>query len=321
MASTPRTLRRTLLTAPGPLMNRVSDVPRELPTGPLIDVAPPRQLFAGTAYAIRALWSHRELWGLLIQRELKSRYKDSALGFAWSLFRPLTLLLIYYLAVGQVLGAAKDIPFFALYIFTGLTAWTFFSEYVSVSTSAIVQNSGLVKKVYVPRELFPLASLGSSLFNFGIQFAILLVALVVFGQFPISPNLLYLPLAFVVLVLFSVALGLLLSATNVYLRDVQHLVEVAIMVLFWASPIVYSYDMVHDVLKGNWIEQIYLLNPMTLIIIAFQKALWLAGDTPDRVWPEFLVLRLAIAALLSIVFLWFCQRIFARLEGNFAQEL
>ena len=98
-------------------------------------------------------------------------------------------------------------------------------------------------------------------------------------------------------------------------------VEVAIMVLFWASPIVYSFDMVHDVLKGNWLEQLYLVNPMTLIIIAFQKALWLAGDSPDRVWPEFLVLRLVIAALLSILFLWFCQRIFARLEGNFAQEL
>ena len=294
---------------------------RPAPSGPLIDVAPPRRLFAGTAFALKALWEHRQLLVLLVQRELKSRYKESALGYFWSLMRPLSLLLIYYVAVGQFLGAANQIPSFAIYIFAGLTAWTFFSEFTSLATNSIVANSGLIKKVYVPRELFPLASLGSSLFNFAIQFVILLIALLVTGEFPLGLNLLYLPLAFLVLLLFSVGVGLILAATNVYLRDVQHLVDVAIMVLFWASPIVYSVDMVHKELMGNWLEQLYLLNPITLIVIGFQRALWTAGDTPERFWPPDLALHLGIAAVVGVFFVWFAQRIFARLEGNFAQEL
>jgi ABC-2 type transport system permease protein len=294
-----------------------STVSDELP--PLVTAGPPKGLLAGTSYSIRAIWGNRELLNLLVRREIKSRYKDSSLGLLWSLFRPLTQLLIYYVAIGKFLRAEQSVPDYAIFVFTGLTVWALFAEVLSGSTTSIVANSGLIKKVYLPREIFPLASVGSAMFNFAVQFAILFVATVTLNRGPWHYQILYLPLALVVVLLFSFSLGLLLSAVNVYLRDFQHLVEVLLLILFWASPIVYSYKLVHKALNGSWIEQIYLANPVTLVVMGFQKAMWLAADT--EIWPPNLPLRLVIVGLLSIVLLWVAQRVFARLEGNFAQEL
>jgi ABC-2 type transport system permease protein len=296
------------------MTSRVIEPPTELVTA-----GPPKGLVAGTSYSIRAIWAHRELLNLLVRREIKARYKDSSLGLVWSLLRPLTQLVIYYVAVGKFLGAERSIPEFAIFVFTGLTVWGLFSEILSGSTTSIVANSGLIKKVYLPREIFPLATVGSALFNFFVQLSILIVATVALGQAPIHLDLVYLPLALGVVLLFSFSLGLMLSAVNVYLRDFQHLVEVALLVLFWGSPIVYSYGLVHGALQGNWLEQIYLWNPVTVIVMSFQKAMWIAGA--DQQWPPNLVGRLAVIGLISVVLLWVAQRVFAKLEGNFAQEL
>ncbi|MHB1173123.1 MAG: ABC transporter permease, partial [Lacisediminihabitans sp.] len=159
----------------------------------------------------------------------------------------------------------------------------------------------------------------SALFNFAVQFAILLIATIALGRAPLHMDLFYLPLALAVVLLFSFAFGLLLSAINVYLRDFQHLVEVLLLVLFWASPIVYSYTLVHKALNGNWLEQIYLWNPMTVVVMGFQKAMWISGA--NETWPPDLPLRLVIVGIMSVGLLWVSQRVFARLEGNFAQEL
>src|SRR6188768_2322580 len=127
----------------------------------------------GTSRQLRDIWAHRQLLDMLIRRELKARYKDSTLGFVWSLMRPLALLLIYFIALGQFLGAARAIPDFAIFVYTGLTAWGLFADTVTAGTASIVSNGGLIKKVYFPREIFPLSALGSSLFNFAIQIVIL----------------------------------------------------------------------------------------------------------------------------------------------------
>ena len=285
---------------------------------PMRAAGPVKGLAIGTIESLRDIWAHRELLDLLIRRELKARYKDSTLGFFWSLIRPLTMLLIYYFAIGKFLQAERQIPEFAIYIFTGLTAWNLFADIVSSGTSSVVVNSGLVKKVYLPREVFPLSTTGSALFNFGIQLAILVVATFVAGSPPHGPGLIYLPLSFALLLVFGLALALLFSAVNVYLRDVQYLVEIALMVLFWASPIVYSWSQVAGSVGGK-AEEIYLANPITLATLGFQRAFWIAGT--DQPVPDHLGLRLCIALAISLVLLWFCQRLFTRLQGNFAQEL
>ena len=274
--------------------------------------------WSGTFSSIADIWGRRELLGLLTRRELKSRYKDSALGFLWSLARPLTQLFIYYLVVGQFLGAARSIDNFAIYIFAGLAIYTLFQEIVAGSTSSIVVNAGLVKKVYFPREILPLATIGSALFNFLIQFVILIVAAGFVGTLAFGPNLLYGLGSLVLILIYAAAIGLILGALNVYLRDVQYLVEVVLLLLLWASPILYSWPQALQHLPG-WLGQIYLNNPITLAVISFQEAFWSPGsDGPvlDHLWT-----RMGIAGLIGIVLLFFAQRWFTRLQGDFAQEL
>jgi ABC-2 type transport system permease protein len=294
---------------------------------PLQSVGQRSGFFRGTGGSLRDIWAHRELLGLLVRRELTARYKDSTLGVVWSLFRPLAQLLIYYFAIGQILGAARATPDFAIFVFIGLTMWGLFAEIVQGSTTSILANAGLVKKVYLPREIFPLSSIGGALFNFLVQLVVLTVAIVFLASVPFDwgPQIFFAPLSVVTLVVFSTAIGLFLSAVNVYLRDVQHLVEIALVILFWASPVVYSYTYLHDLLHGNWLEQLYLANPVTIAILGMQRALWAAGDTTTgpmaQVWPPDMALRLLITLVVSFVLLWLAQRAFARLQGNFAQEL
>jgi ABC-2 type transport system permease protein len=289
--------------------------------------SPQGNAVGGFIHAVRDAWGHKELLDLLIRRELKSRYKDSSLGFAWSLIRPLVMLAIYYFAVGKILGADRGIPQFAIFVFCGLTLWGLFSEIVTGGTMSILSNAGLIKKVYLPREIFPLAATGSALFNFGVQLIVLFAATILVWQFPWHLELLYAPAAIIVVILFGTSLSLFLSAVNVYLRDVQYLVEVGLLILFWASPIVYSYGFVHAALVNahapGWIEEIYLANPITIAILAFQKAIWLAGSmkVPPASYPPNMELRLLIMALVSVVLIWVAQRVFSRLQGNFAQEI
>jgi ABC-2 type transport system permease protein len=276
-------------------------------------------LVTGTARSVRNIHRYRELLVLLVRRELRARYKNSSLGFVWSLVKPVAQLIIYFVVIGKFLGAARSIPEFAIFVFAGLTMWALFNEIVTGGAGSIVANAGLIKKVYLPREVFPLSTVGAALVNFAIQCGVLLAATLVVGSFPWSERLLYVPAAIALLLVFATALALLLSAINVYLRDVQHLIEIVTLILFWASPIVYSYAFVTDFLQGSWLEELYLANPVTLAILAFQRGVWEAGA--DQSFPAHMPLRLAVAFLFSLALLWAGQRVFARLEGNFAQEL
>ncbi|MCU1476223.1 MAG: transporter permease [Subtercola sp.] len=285
--------------------------------------------------SIREIAKHRELLDLLIRRELKSRYKDSTLGFLWSLIKPLVQLLIYYVFIGTVLGASRGVPDFAIFVFSGLTLWGLYAETISTGTASIISNGGLIKKVYLPREIFPLASTGSAIFNFLVQMVVLLLAIIVLGQFPVSWNLLYVPVAFVVVLIWGVTFAVVLSALNVFLRDIQYLVEVAMLLLFWASPIVYSWTLVVQSVKTHtWLLDVYLLNPISLAMLAFQRGLWQAGSqtrvlgdpgnltvVPPVQWPANMDLLLVLATIAGLVALFFAQRIFSRLQGNFAQEI
>ena len=290
-----------------------------LASEPLVPAGPTSGFISGTADSVRGVWRYRELLDLLVRRELKARYKDSALGFLWSLIRPLTQLLIYYIAIGKFLGAERSIPDYAVYIFTGLTAWTLFSEIISSGTGSIVANGGLVKKIYLPREVFPLSVIGSAIFNFVIQFLILVAAALLSGYPPTLAGYGYVLLGTAVLLIYATAAAFLLSAINVYLRDVQYLVEVVLMVGFWLSPIVYAWSFVNEALQSAFLNALYLANPVTLAVLAFQRGMWVAGSSLPQ--PTDLGLRLVIALLIGLPVLWFCQRVFARLQNNFAQEL
>ncbi|WP_324274283.1 ABC transporter permease [Blastococcus brunescens] len=147
-------------------------------------VGPQQGLVTGTSSSLRDIHRYRELLILLVRRELRARYKNSSLGFVWSLVKPVAQLLIYFVVIGKFLGAARAIPEFAIFVFAGLTMWALFNETVSGGAGSIVANSGLIKKVYLPREVFPLSTVGAAIFNFAIQFGVLIAATVVVGSFP-----------------------------------------------------------------------------------------------------------------------------------------
>lgn len=279
--------------------------------------------FPGRGGKLRELYSRRDLLFLLVRRDLQARYRDSFLGFLWTVIRPLIQFLMYFIVLGQFLRAAEGIPNFAIYLFAGLTLYQFFNDTVAGATGSILMNGGLVKKIYLPREIFPFASVGGAGFMFLVQLAVLLIAALIFRALPEPTQMLWFFPALALVVLYGTAIGLLLSAVNVYLRDIQYLTDVVLMLAMWASPIVYSWRMVSDVIARfslpPWVLEIYLANPLTLAILGFHKAFWGAGTPQD--YPPGLELRMLVAGVVGIVFLVISHRVFTRLQGNFAQEL
>lgn len=297
----------------------------DIDSAPLERVAVRETFWRGFGRAVREVYDFRELLGQLVRKELKVKYKDSVLGFLWTLIRPLLQLLVYSIAIGVFLGSNRAIPSFGIYLFTGLVAWTLFTDIIGGSTGCIVANAGLIKKIYFPRELFPLSVVGAAVVNFFLQLVILLGAFAVTGEWPSPGQLPLVPVALFALVLFGTALGLLLAAVNVYLRDVQYLVEVGLLLWFWMTPIVYDWQKVRQALVVtrhlDWLYQLYLANPMADVVLAFQRALWQRGKGTPFYYGGNLYGRLGLIILVCFGLLWLTQRIFARAQGNFAQEL
>jgi ABC-2 type transport system permease protein len=305
----------------------------------LVRVHAQESFWRGFVPAVRDVIAHRELLANLVRKELKVKYKDSVLGFMWSLARPMFLLLIYYVVFGVFLGAG--IPDFAIYLFSGLIAFDLFSTIVGGSTTAIVQNAGLIKKVYFPREILILSTVGAALVNFSLQVVVMLGALVIFRHPFVGSNLLLFPVGLVALIIFSTALGLLLAVANVRLRDVQHLIELVLMFWFWTAPIVYTARQATTSLGPRHLAKLYLVNPLVNIVMAFQRAFYRQGYVPGGAVDKggvpvsvtggskvpvltnngALGLRLVAVILFSTALLWFAQRVFARAQGSFAQEL
>lgn len=272
---------------------------------------------------IGELFHRRDLLNLLIRRDLQARYRDSFLGFLWTVIRPLIQFLMYFIVLGQFLRAAEGIDNFAIYLFSGLTLFVFFNDMVFGATGSILQNGGLVKKIYLPREIFPLASIGGAAFMFLVQLGVLVAAALVFRALPEPAMLLWFFPSVLLITIYGLAIGLLLSALNVYLRDIQYLTEVVLMLAMWGSPIVYSWAMVQDVITRfalpGWILEVYAANPLTLAVLGFHRAFWGAGTPAD--YPPELGMRMAIAGLIGLLLLWVSHRVFTRMQGNFAQEL
>jgi ABC-2 type transport system permease protein len=276
---------------------------------------------------LRVLAAHREILLNLIRKELKVKYAASVLGAVWSLLSPLVYLAVFAF-VARVLGAG--IPDYPVYLLSGLLAWNLFNASVSNGARAILDNSNLVKKVAFPHEVLPLSAVGVALVDFALQSVVLLVVVVVSGYGVRLPELALWPLAFVALLVLSVALALWFSALNVRYRDVGHLLNIALLVWFWATPIVYASYQVERLASdtdvfGAGIVPIYLLNPLTGIVLGFQRALYDAGaaDPPVMLTESLGAYAGVIVAVLaaSTLLLLLAWRYFFHRSGDFAEEL
>lgn len=219
----------------------------------------------------RDLYSHRELIYYLALKDLKVRYKSAALGFLWILLNPLLLMVIFTVVFSYIVKIkVDDYPVFLL---TALFPWHFFSHALSTSTHSIIDNAQLVKKVYFPREVIPVAINLANLINFLLTLVVLFVFLIFWGVIPSSTALL-LPIAVCLQILLNVGLSLLMSGLNVYYRDVKYIIDALLMIWFYATPIFYPITSVPE-----WLRGIYMLNPMAGIII-FYRSILLDGNLP-----------------------------------------
>lgn len=275
--------------------------------------------------AVRDVWAARLLLLSLIRKELSIRYRGSVLGILWTLIKPLVQLSVYGLVLGVFLGFGDAIPDFGFFMFSGLMLFGLFSEAITLGTTSVLWNAALVKKVALRRELLPLSTTGVAVVNFFFQVVVLVAAFAVTGHSPALDRLPYVIPALLIVILLGLSGALLLGALNVYVRDVQFIVEVGLLLLFWLTPILYGWWTVQDTLaaKGlpSWAFDVYMANPLATAAVAFQQGLW-PGLQPDQayfdsVWAARLWATVGVCAVL----VWVCQRIFNRLQENFAAEL
>lgn len=273
------------------------------------------------------LWSSRELFVFFVRRDLKIKYKGSVLGLLWSMLNPAIVLAVYYVVFKYFMNS--PIPYFAVYLFSGLLVWNFFSAALIGASSAIVGSAGIVKKVAFPREILALSQVGTAAMFFFFQSAVMVIFLVAFQYAPAWRFLPLLAFAFVDLLIFTAALSVFLSAANVYLRDVEHLIAVLVQTWFWGVPIIYSFNKI-DGGHHRWLGIVYLVDPIVPILLTFQRALYgivsfgpaghktvQLANYPFHFYVAMLSWVLGVAVVLFLVALV----IFGRLEGNFAEEL
>ena len=269
----------------------------------------------------------------MIRNELKIKYKNSVLGFAWSLLNPLLYLVVFYIAFVKILGSG--IPAFPIWLLSGLLVWNLFSTGLGAATGSVVANSGLVKKVVVPardpsarrgrqhaRALLPAEPRCCSSCSRSCSWD------VAWAYIPL------LPLALLALLLLTGALGILLSAINVYLRDTQHFLELALLAWFWVTPIVYAFQTIGRRARRLVRSTSWLANPVTPIVLIFQRAIYAELDNPnDPVGPNPAPDPPALAVLGGTSRTSATRsrsgsscsrsrsRVFGRVEANFAEEL
>jgi ABC-2 type transport system permease protein len=268
------------------------------------------------------LWRDREILANLARKELRVKYKSSALGVAWSMLNPALYLVVFYVVFTYFLP--NQVPDFPVYLLSGLLPWTLFTTGLQGATVSVVGGANLVPKVAFPHEMLPLAAIRAQLVNFFFQVVVLVAFLLIFGYPMIHRGLVLLPLALAVLLVFTTALGMATSALNVRYRDTGHLVDLALLAWFWSTPIVYPASLVQDNLEGAF--SLYLLNPVANIVLAFQRGIYggvshealQSLPAPGLTWYG---VRLLVVGAVSGVLLYLSWRLFFRRSGDFAEEL
>ncbi|HEV3468839.1 MAG TPA: ABC transporter permease [Pyrinomonadaceae bacterium] len=253
---------------------------------------------------LRDLWEYRELLYFLIWRDIKVRYKQTALGAAWAVLQPLMTMLVFSVFFGRLARMPSDNIPYPIFAFTALVPWTLFAHGLTGSANSLVGNANLITKVYFPRLVIPIATVLAGLLDFALAFVVLLLMLLYYGIVP-TANVVWLP-AFVLLALAtSLGVGLWLSALNVEFRDVRHVVPFVTQLWLFATPIAYP----SSLLPEPW-RTVYGLNPMVGVAEGFRWALVGAKTAPGPV--------VAASSLAAVAILVGGVFYFKRMERTFA---
>jgi lipopolysaccharide transport system permease protein len=271
-----------------------------LPEKPLVVIEPSK---GWIPVNFRDLWHYRDLLYILTMRDIKVRYKQTLLGAAWAIIQPLFTMLIFTLLFGRLAGMPSDGIPYPIFAYAGLLPWTFFSNAVTNSGNSLVGNSNLITKVYFPRMIIPMASVGSGLVDFAIAFGLLVVLMFYYGV-GLTLSILMLPVLVVLTSFLAMGIGMWMSALNVKYRDIRHALPFLIQLGLFVSPIIYPPSMVPE--QWRWL---LLFNPMTGIIEGYRSAIF--GKPFD--W-----LALGVSALITFAILFYAAYMFKRMEKSFA---
>lgn len=272
----------------------------ELPDRPLVTVVGGRKL---VGLKLDDLWAHRDLFLLLVWREVKVRYKQTALGVIWAILQPLLTMVIFTLLFGKLAHVPSDGAPYALFSYAGLLPWNFFNTAVGGSSASLVGNANLITKVYFPRLVIPGAAVGAALFDFAIA-AVLLLPMMFFYGVGFSARLLMLPMLTILLTLAALGVGMWTAALNVRYRDVKYALPFALQVWMFVTPIIYPVNFVPE----RW-RRLLALNPLSGIIQGFRAAI--LGRPFD--WTG-----IGLSTALTLALLLYATYTFRRMERGFA---
>lgn len=261
----------------------------------------------------------------LARRDLKARYKESVLGFFWSLLRPAFLTLILWIVFDRILDLklhTEGVPYW-LHVLVSVLTWNFFLGSITDATHSIVANGNLLKKVALDARVFPVAAVVSNGAHFVLAMAVALVVVLIAGP-GLSPSFLFLPFAVVLAAMLALGIGMVLGALNVFYRDTASALELVGLAWFYATPVIYSAALAHQNLAGSrWGEQAfaaYMANPAAPLMIGVRRTL-LYGPSAPEVPDTWLFLALAWCSLLALALLIGGSLLYRRLSGGFADEL
>ncbi len=255
---------------------------------------------------IKEIYEYREMIFSLIKRDLRGRYKGSALGFLWTFLNPLFQMLVYTLVFSVIMKAPYEKYY--LYLFVGLIPWLFFSGSVVAGAGCIWAQKDMVNKIYFPREVLPIAHVTCQLVNMLLSFVVVFAVIIVTGH-GINPiALLYLPIIVLVEYLFALGITMLVSAVTVFLRDVEYVLGILMMAWQFLSPVMYGVDMVPEE-----VMPVFRMNPMTPIMIAY-KDIFYYKQAPQ-------VSTLLQAVGLGVVLLIVGVLVFEKLKKHFSEEM
>jgi len=262
---------------------------------------------AWQAARLAELWQYRELLYFFVWRDIKVRYKQTVLGALWAVIQPVATTLIFTVFFGRLGGLSKQVDgSYSLFLYVGLSLWTFYANAVSLAANSLVGSSHLISKVYFPRLLIPIASILTGLVDFAIAFAFLLV-LMVFYRVPPSPHILAIPIFVAGAMAVAAGAGTLFSALVVSYRDFRYVITFVVQLWLFATPVLYTLNSV----PANW-RLLYGLNPMVGMIAGFRAAV-LGGPWPSQL----IVTGFVTASILLIIAL----RYFTTVERRFADVI
>ncbi len=251
----------------------------------------------------RELWAYRELLWVLTMRDIKVRYKQTVLGASWAIIRPVLTMVIFSVVFGQLAKLPSDGFPYPVFVYAGLLPWLFFANAISTSGQSLVGSANLVSKVYFPRLIIPLSSVGAGLIDLLISTGVLLLLMIWYGV-PLTLNLLAAPLLLVGVVFAALGVGTLLSALTVAYRDFTHLTPFMVQIWLYITPVIYPVSMV----PKDW-QWVMFLNPMTGLVEAFRAAF--LGKAFD-------LTGIAISFAVALIIFLIGVAYFERVERRFA---